>query len=280
MAALLVVALASGLAANLSSGAGTALLIVDLVAVVLIVLAYPIAWETLWHGRTLGKAAMGLRVVTVEGAPIRFRHALVRGLLGLIDLYALGPEVGVLTILISRRDQRLGDLAAGTLVVRERSGARPTAPATFWAPPGWEAYVEQFDVSGVSAAAYETVRAYLLRTGELAPAARASLAGRLTATLAARVTPAPMPGLPPELWLRCVAAAYQRRHGAPPAWSQPVWGQPASGQPTWVSAPPAPTRPPPPPPPAPHGPPPAPTAPPPPPAPTAPTPDEGFRPPA
>ena len=69
-----------------AGGGGTT----DVVATVLllllvtgVLLGYPIAFESLWRGRTLGKAALGLRVVTTEGAPERFRHAAVRGFVGL-----------------------------------------------------------------------------------------------------------------------------------------------------------------------------------------------------
>jgi hypothetical protein len=184
----------------------------------------------LWRGRTPGKAALGLRVVTTEGAPIRFRHALVRGVLGLVDFFVIGPEVGVLAVLLSRRDQRLGDMAAGTLVMRERSGARPTAPVAFGPPRGWEGYVYQLDVGRMSPGDYEAVRAFLLRARDLAPAARESLATRLATPVASRLAPPPPPGMAPELWLWCAAAAYQLRHGGPP---QPQWGPPQWGPPQW-----------------------------------------------
>src|ERR687898_3087645 len=63
-------------------------------------LGYFIAFESLWRGRTLGKAALGLRVVTTEGAPVRFRHAAVRGFLGLFELWATTGAVAVLSVLL------------------------------------------------------------------------------------------------------------------------------------------------------------------------------------
>ena len=81
--------------------------------------------ETLWRGRTLGKAALGLRVVTVEGAPVRFRHAAIRATLGLVDFFAHVRRARCSrSLLLTRRSQRLGDLVAGTIVLRERT-ARP-----------------------------------------------------------------------------------------------------------------------------------------------------------
>ena len=100
-------------------------------------LGYFIAFETLWRGRTPGKAALGLRVVTKEGAPVRFRAA-IRSLLGIVDFLVMGGFFAVVFILLTRDNQRLGDLVAGTLVLRERSALAAPAPVNF-APPGLEA---------------------------------------------------------------------------------------------------------------------------------------------
>jgi uncharacterized RDD family membrane protein YckC len=167
--------------------------------------------ETLWRGRTVGKAALGLRVVTKEGGPVRFRHAAVRTLLGLVDFGIGSGFFAILLILLTRDNQRLGDLLAGTLVLRERSGLPAPAPVTFEVPAGLEPYVATLDVSGLSTDQYQAVRTFLLRTGSLAPQPRASLALQLASPLAQRLRPPPPPGVPPELYLRCVAAAYQRR---------------------------------------------------------------------
>jgi uncharacterized RDD family membrane protein YckC len=204
--------------------------------------------ETLWRGRTVGKAALGLRVVTKEGGPVRFRHAAVRTLLGLVDFGIGSGFFAVLFILLTRDNQRLGDLVAGTLVLRERSGLPAPAPVSFDVPAGLEPYVATLDVSGLSTAQYQAVRAFLLRSGTLTPQARASLALQLAGPLAQRLRPPPPQGVPPELYLRCVAAAYQRRQrpgtdvaaGIPPvprsAWSDvatatpTATGEPASSQ--------------------------------------------------
>jgi uncharacterized RDD family membrane protein YckC len=175
---------------------------------------YFTAMETLWRGRTLGKAALGLRVVTREGAPVRFRHAAIRTLLGTVD-FALGSGFfAVVFVLFSRDNQRLGDMVAGTLVLRERSAATQLAPVSFDPPPGLESYTATLDVTGMGAEEYQAVRSFLLRARQLAPASRASLAVQLATPLAARLRPPPPDGLAAEAFLHAVAAAYQRRQRA------------------------------------------------------------------
>jgi uncharacterized RDD family membrane protein YckC len=167
--------------------------------------------ETLWRGRTVGKAALGLRVVTKEGGPVRFRHAAIRTILGLVDFGIGSGFFAILLILLTRDNQRLGDLVAGTLVLRERSGLPAPAPVSFGVPPGLEPYVATLDVSGLGTEQYQAVRTFLLRTRTLAPQARAGLAFQLASPLAQRLRPPPPQGVPPELYLLCVAVAYQRR---------------------------------------------------------------------
>ena len=171
----------------------------------------PAAMETLWGGRTLGKAAMGLRVVTREGAPERFRHAAIRAMVGLVEIYVLLGIPAVISIVVSRRDQRLGDLVAGTLVLRQRAGRRATPPVVFGVPWNWEGYVQGLDVSPLSEEQYGVVRAVLLRCAELSPAARWQVTTEVATMVAGRMCiPVPVQ-VAPEMFLTCVATAYQRR---------------------------------------------------------------------
>lgn len=243
------------------SGAGVpdvGLFIAVAFVVPLILFGYPVIQESLWRGRTLGKAALGLRVVTVEGAPIRFRHALIRGGADLIDLYGLGillPApgiVGVVAIVASKRSQRLGDVMAGTVVVRERAGATVTAPATFVVPPGAETYAAIVDVTGLGARDYQAVRSYLLRASGLRVEARQQVAAELARSIANRIHHVPWADVTPELFLAVVAANIQARGGArpvatpaPAAWGAPPVTPVAGGWgavPSWPSTPPTPVE--------------------------------------
>jgi uncharacterized RDD family membrane protein YckC len=207
-----------GLLAVALIGQASDLVVPDWVALTLVLvllpawwLGYFIAFETLWRGRTLGKAALGLRVVTKEGAPVRFRHAAIRGLLGLVDFFVAGGFFAVVFILFTRDNQRLGDLVAGTLVLRERSALAAPTPVTFAPPPGLEHYTATLDTSGLSTEEYQAVRTFLLRAASLPPGPRSALALQLANPLAARLRPPPPAGVSPELYLSCVAAAYQQR---------------------------------------------------------------------
>lgn len=198
------------LAANLPGLAGT---VVAIVGVAFVVLGYPVACEAFTRGRSPGKAALGLRVVTVEGGPEAPRHAFIRSTLGLIDFFL--PPGGLFAVgsaLLSARGQRFGDLVAGTMVIRERSAARPAVAVWFSAPPGLEGYAHTLDVSAVTDAQFGVVRAFLLRVHELSVEARVALALRLARPLALAMHHAVPPGVNPEIFLVCVASAHQRRH--------------------------------------------------------------------
>ncbi len=235
------VAAATGLTAFAEVGALTSGVAVAVLFVVIFacLFGYFVGFETLWRGRTLGKAALGLRVVTREGAPVGFRHAAIRAALTMIDFWLTSGAGAVLTVLFTRQNQRLGDLAAGTLVLRERTGATPPAAVRFPAPPGWEGYVASLDVAAMTAAEYQAARSLLMRAATLPPAVRTNLAAELGTSLATRLRHGVPEGMGPELYLACVAAAYQQRAGGPlgapeaaaPAWhpAREVWAPTPAG---------------------------------------------------
>ena len=218
---------------------GTPLVIILLVSVFLLVFAYPALFEALWRGRTPGKAAFGLRVVTNEGAPIGFRHAAIRSALSLVDdvgLFILGPVPGIVSIFLSSSNQRLGDVVAGTIVLRERSGARAPTAMVFPMPAGCEAYAATLDVAGVGSEDYTTVRSFLLRAPSLPFHLRGDLARQLASPMAARLRHTPPPWVTPELFLAVVVAKVQLR-GARPLSPAPTadWGV-APARPVGVDA--------------------------------------------
>lgn len=208
-----------------------------------VVWGYPVGCETLTRGRTPGKAALGLRVVTREGAPIRFRHAAIRGTLSLVDYLASAGAVAVIAILVTKRQQRLGDLVAGTVVLRERTVGGSTSPVRFSVPAGAEGYAQTVDSGALPAQDYQRIRAYLLRAPSLRADARARLSAELAARTAAALAQRPPAWVTPEVFLVIVAARYQQRPGAgplsapapfgapPPAVGGAAWSPPGSAAP-------------------------------------------------
>jgi uncharacterized RDD family membrane protein YckC len=179
------------------------------VAVFLILFAYDIALETWNRGRTVGKLAAGLRVVRTGGDPEGFLTASVRNFLRIVDCLPAFYVVGVIAIMITSRNQRLGDLAAGTYVVRERRPAA-TPAATYLPPAPVDASFVEWDVSGVSADDLATLRQFLDRRRSLQPAARAHLATELAARVRPKVVGAP-DGWHPESFLEAVVSAKTSR---------------------------------------------------------------------
>jgi hypothetical protein len=133
----------------------------------------------------------------------------VRNFLRIVDFLPAFYVVGVISILVTSRNQRLGDLAAGTLVVRERRRA-VTPAATYLPPPPGGAPVLEWDVSGVSVDDLATLRQFLERRVSLSPGARAHLATDLAARVRPKVVGAP-DGWHPESFLEAVVAAKTAR---------------------------------------------------------------------
>jgi uncharacterized RDD family membrane protein YckC len=181
-----------------------------IVASFLVFFGYDVAFETLNSGRTPGKRSAGLRVVRLGGEPVGFLASAVRNLLRLVDMQpGILYAVGATSVLFTRRNQRLGDLAAGTLVVRERRAPLPAPPP---AVPDF-AVADRYaawDVSSVTSFELVTVRRFLERRWQLDPAARGRLGWELAERLRPKVAGAP-PDLHPEQFLEAVAEAKAAR---------------------------------------------------------------------
>jgi uncharacterized RDD family membrane protein YckC len=178
-------------------GSGTFLTVGVALAVLftfMVTWGYFLLFEVIWSGQTPGKRVAGIRVLTVRGEPITLIHALVRNLLRLVDMMPTSYMIGTIAILATRRGQRLGDLAAGTIVVRERRaelpGTLPPLDPALALPPQ---LVRAFSAEDVRLA-----RDFLLRAPSLPPSRRAELARQVASTLRARIQAAGHP-IPPDL---------------------------------------------------------------------------------
>jgi len=198
------------LVASTSSLDEAAQIALSIAAFLLVLVGGPIAVETLSHGRSLGKLACGLRVVRDDGGPIRFRHALVRGAIGTVEILMTFGVVACIASLVSARGRRLGDVFAGTLVVRERVS---TSHVGFVPPPPpWlSGRFSALDLSAVPDGLWLAIRQYLTRMQQLDPQVGWAMAERLASDLAAR-TGAPAPtGVPPAAYLAAVVQERQAR---------------------------------------------------------------------
>ena len=197
---------------------------------VLAVLGYPIIFETTTRGRSLGKMALGLRVVADDGGPERFRQALFRALAGIVEIFIFTGAPAVICSMISPRGKRIGDVFAGTIVISER-GPRLNPPPPM--PPSMAWWASSLQLSALTPEQAERARQFLSRATQLDPRMRDHMAYRICAEVVSRISPPPPPGAPPQLVLAAVLAERHRRELArrqPPA---PV----APPPPQWVPPP-------------------------------------------
>jgi uncharacterized RDD family membrane protein YckC len=164
---------------------------------------YEVLFETLGSGRTPGKRSTGLRVVALDGRPVTFLASSVRNLLRVIDALPFAYVIGMISLLVSPRNQRLGDLAAGTLVVREIKSPAPVTRQALEQAPLW-------DVTSVTAEEAAAVGRFLERRETFEPRARARLAEQLATRLRPKVAGAPEE-LAPEEFLESMSAAKSER---------------------------------------------------------------------
>jgi len=154
-------------------------------AAFLIFFAYDVSFEVLNGGRTPGKRWNGLRVVRTGGQPVGFVASAIRNLLRLVDILPGLYLVGITSILVTDRNQRVGDLAGDTVVARApRRAVRVSESVT---PAPLPAGLATWDVSAVSAEELATVRAFLERRDSLEWGARAELARTMAERLRPRV---------------------------------------------------------------------------------------------
>jgi uncharacterized RDD family membrane protein YckC len=166
---------------------------------------YDVGFEVLNSGRTPGKALNRLRVVRESGAPVTFVTSAVRNVLRVVDILPGTYLVGMISIFVTQRNQRLGDLAAGTLVVRERR----TLPSELQISPSVQA--PAWDTSAIGGEELDAVVAFLARRGELDAGARIQIAAELAGRLRPRIGGA-IAGEGDEMFLERLVAAKRGRN--------------------------------------------------------------------
>lgn len=156
---------------------------------------YYIFFEMLWNGQSPGKRWVGLRVLRSDGTPITLSESLIRNLARLVDFLPAAYGVGIVVMFIDRQSRRLGDLAAGTLVVQDRApitmqdlAVKRTVHLRPWA----NVSLEGFPVERLTNNDLSLIEDFLLRRDQLTH--RDSLAVQILNTLYQRL------GLPPQAW--------------------------------------------------------------------------------
>jgi uncharacterized RDD family membrane protein YckC len=219
---------------NLASPDIAAQQAISVALAVAVLIGYPVVCESAWNGRTIGKAAMGLRAARDDGGPLRFRHALVRALIGLF-VEKPGVSLGFVAVicsLSSSHGKRLGDVLAGTVVLQVRLPATGAyVPAM---PPPLAGWATTLDLSRFDDTLALQCRQFLGRAGQLSDVARERLGGSLVTTVQSVVTPPAPPGTPGWAYLAAVLAERRRRdelrlYGPPPV----AAGGPAAGVVGW-----------------------------------------------
>ena len=200
------IALAVAVLAALAAAGGLAASIVAATGLLVFYVGYHVVFEVFGGGRTIGKRAVGLRVVTDGGTAVGLRASLIRNILLLLEGLPTSYIPATISVLASRNNQRLGDLAAGTLVVREAKAAKVAPPPLRQIEP--ERYAT-WDVSGVGDVEAGAVRSFLERRTQLQPGPRRALAQQLAQRLRPQVAGA-RPGLDDETFLEYFAAAKAR----------------------------------------------------------------------
>ena len=173
---------------------------VTILALFLIFAGYFIFFEWLWNGQTPGKKLLKLRVIREDGRPITLWEAIARNLLRIGDAVPgfIVPvySIGLITIFLSNRDQRLGDIFAGTVVIRERAGEAPTFAETFSNPVSDTAFSRvqkriefQADMDQVTEGEIEVVESFLRRRWDLSDKQRIWMAWRIALPLMYKLKP-------------------------------------------------------------------------------------------
>jgi uncharacterized RDD family membrane protein YckC len=190
--------------------------IATIVAGFCIFFGYHLLFETLAGGQTPGKRMLRLRVVRTDAGPVTFVPSLTRTLLRIVDGLPVAYGVGMVAVFASSRNQRLGDMAAGTVVMQEpelRPEKRGEAPLSPWGYPGQrQVDLSGWDVTDVSEDEVAVIRRFLTRRHSMDYAARRQLASRLAIRLDDKVH-RPPGGIDAERFLVGVLKVKEQRGG-------------------------------------------------------------------
>jgi len=169
----------------------------------------PATIETLTRGQSIGRLAVGTRIVRDDGGPIAFRHAFLRALIGVFEIYGSGGSIAVTTSIFSPKGKRLGDYLAGTYALRTRGGTKALPPVAM--PPTLRDWATKADIRRLPDGLALTARLFLSRVYALRPEARHRLGTLIADEMSSLVAPPPPQGTHPETFIAAVLASRRDR---------------------------------------------------------------------
>ncbi|MCS4485084.1 RDD family protein [Gleimia sp. 6138-11-ORH1] len=182
---------------------------ISISVIVFFLVVMPTLIETLSKGKSVGRFIMGTRVVRTDHGAISFRHAFTRAMIGVIEIWLSAGSIAAVSVFFSKHGLRVGDFAAGTLVIVDRIPLRLTQPILM--PKEMEAWASSADIGSIPTPTALSARQFLLRKDTLAPASRQEIGLQLAQQLQEFVYPLPAQMPHPEVFISAILAERSRR---------------------------------------------------------------------
>ncbi len=203
------VAMAIVLPKTLDFAAVSAIYLTEAIAVFV---GIPVVFETVSRGKSVGRYALGLRIVRDDGGPIALRQVVVRALVGVIELWLSAGSVALIASASNSRGKRVGDMLAGTYALQTRASSSQHLPLAV--PFSLGEWARVVDIRRLPDGLALEARQFLTRALALHPSSRRQLGESLSARVAPFVSPLPPDGTHPETFLTAVLAVRRDREYA------------------------------------------------------------------
>ena len=172
----------------------------------------PVVFETISRGKSVGRYALGLRIVRDDGGPIALRQVVVRALVGVIELWLSAGSIALIASAANARGKRVGDMLAGTYALQTRASSAQHLPLSV--PFSLSDWARVVDIRRLPDGLALEARQFLTRALALHPSSRRQLGESLSARIAPYVSPLPPQGTHPETFLTAVLAVRRDREYA------------------------------------------------------------------
>jgi uncharacterized RDD family membrane protein YckC len=178
------------------------------IVVFLLQFGYFIFFETIWNGQTPGKRYQHLRVIKDNGRPITALDSVGRNLMRVVDSLPLFYAIGIISMLLSSRNKRLGDYVVGTVVVHERPLENSSGVGFQYAD---QQAASGYEVTLLTPEEFQFIEVFLLRLPQLPAEAKDKLGREIVERISKRIGIAPEDQRSPILYLQKVVAEYRNK---------------------------------------------------------------------